>query len=272
MAVPVNSALPTISGTIEVGELLTCDVGTWTGDPTYTFQWQRVNANAVDIDGATGSTYVISANDTDHAIQCVVTATNSSGSASATTAATTIVPADWFIVEDGTGKSDAISYVTTAEADEYWGRRGSTAWGALTNGQKKRALVLATDYMGQVYRLRWKGVRTVSTQALDWPRAFVERDDYRYSGLNGYTTIDGQYYYPSNEVPAEVKRACCELALKAVTTTLLADVGAQVKSETVGPISVTYADGARQNTAYKAVDGTLAMFLLSPSGIRVTRS
>ena len=176
------------------------------------------------------------------------------------------------IVEDGTGKSDAESYISVADADDYFSKRGNAAWAGLTTEQKEQSLRKATDYMVQAYRLRWKGVRTVATQALDWPRAFVERLDYRYAGINGYTTIDGQYYYPSNEVPEEVKRACAEMAVRASSETLLADVGAQVKSESIGPISVTYADGARQNKAYKAVDGILATFLMSPGAVQVLRS
>ena len=272
MAVPVNSVLPTISGTVEVGETLLATTGTWNGNPTYSFQWQRVNANAVNIPGATGISYVVTADDCDHMLRVVVTATNNSGSASAASLDTIVVPHDWFIVEDGTGKDDAISYVAVEFADAYFGQRGNVTWAALHEGQKKRALVLASDYLGQQYRLRWRGVRSNGVQALDWPRAFVERDDYRYSGLNGFTTIDGRYYYPANVVPDEVKRAVCELAIRSLSSVLLADAGAQVKSETVGPISVTYMDGARQNPAYKAVDGYLAPFLQVASGLKVSRS
>ena len=176
------------------------------------------------------------------------------------------------IVEDGTGKSDAESYISVADADTYFSKRGNAVWAALTTEQKEQSLRKATDYMGQVYKLRWKGVRTTSAQALDWPRAFVERLDYRYAGLNGYTTIDGQYYYPSNEVPPEVARACAEMAVRASAEALLPDVGAQVKSETVGPISVTYADGARQVKSYKSVDGMLSAFLSGAGAVQVLRA
>lgn len=61
---PVNTAIPVISGTLEVGETLTASTGTWTGTApiTYTYQWKR---NGVDIPGATGATYVAQAADVD---------------------------------------------------------------------------------------------------------------------------------------------------------------------------------------------------------------
>lgn len=61
---PVNTAIPVISGTLEVGETLTASTGTWTGTApiTYTYQWKR---NGVDIPGATNSTYVAQAADVD---------------------------------------------------------------------------------------------------------------------------------------------------------------------------------------------------------------
>ncbi len=43
---PANTVLPSISGTVQVGQTLTASAGTWTGTApiTYTYQWQRCNA------------------------------------------------------------------------------------------------------------------------------------------------------------------------------------------------------------------------------------
>jgi hypothetical protein len=80
---PVNTAAPVISGTINQGQTLTTTNGTWTGSPTgYTYQW--VNSTTGNISGATASTYVLQASDVGDDITCVVTATNGSGNASAT--------------------------------------------------------------------------------------------------------------------------------------------------------------------------------------------
>lgn len=146
------------------------------------------------------------------------------------------------VIEDGTGKSNAEAYISVADADAYFAARGNAAWEALTTGQKEQNLRLGTDYMGQVYGPRWCGERATATQSLDWPRI-------------GVCGVD------SNVVPVAVQRANAELAVRAAAGALLADQGAQVKSETVGPISVTYADGARQNVRYAAVDASLAALL-----------
>ena len=87
---PVNTAIPVITGDAYVGYTLTSSTGTWTGDPTptYTYQWQQGTS---DISGATSSTYVIQAGDEGSTLRCVVTATNSAGSASANSANTAVV-------------------------------------------------------------------------------------------------------------------------------------------------------------------------------------
>ena len=81
---PVNSAPPVISGSTIVGSTLTSSNGTWSGSPTYTYQWTRAGAN---ISGATGTTYLTVSADIGTMINVVVTATNSGGSASASAAA-----------------------------------------------------------------------------------------------------------------------------------------------------------------------------------------
>ena len=80
---PVNTVAPVISGTAVVGQTLSSTTGTWTGTPTPTFsyQWRR---GGVDIGGATSSTYTLVSADAGQNITCVVTATNTAGSASAT--------------------------------------------------------------------------------------------------------------------------------------------------------------------------------------------
>lgn len=176
------------------------------------------------------------------------------------------------VVEDGTGRADAESYISVADADAYFAARGNAAWAALTEPQKEQALRKGTDYIGQTYRLRWKGSRVNGVQALDWPRSWVQRDDFRYGPLNGMAMIGGIYYFPADEVPVEVARATAELAVRSLSADLLSDQGAQVTGETVGPISVTYADGARQTTRYTAIDAMLAPFLKAGGQIAVVRA
>ena len=93
-AAPTNTAPPEISGTARVGETLTATNGTWEGipTPTYSRQWK---ADGADISGATDQTYSLTESEEGAVITVTVTATNSEGSASATSAATDpVAPAD----------------------------------------------------------------------------------------------------------------------------------------------------------------------------------
>ncbi len=74
---------PAVTGTAAVGSTVTCEEGTWTGDPVFTYQWLRDGA---DIAGQTGRTHGVVAADADHDIACHVTGTNDGGSDEATSA------------------------------------------------------------------------------------------------------------------------------------------------------------------------------------------
>ena len=95
-AIPVNTAIPTIGGTIQRAFTLTAAVGTWAGiGNSYTYQWQR-SADGVawtNISNATGPTYVVSQADEANALRVMVTAANPDGTAGAASAATITVPA-----------------------------------------------------------------------------------------------------------------------------------------------------------------------------------
>ena len=93
---PTSSAAPTISGTTQVGQTLTANNGTWNSQtaPTFKYQWQRCDTagnNCGAIAGATSQTYAVQNADVNSTLRVVVTATNSSGSGSATSAQTAIV-------------------------------------------------------------------------------------------------------------------------------------------------------------------------------------
>ena len=73
---PTASADPTITGTALVGETLTCNPGSWQGDPAFSYQWLR---NGAPIATATEPTYALGASDKGTAIQCALTASNAGG-------------------------------------------------------------------------------------------------------------------------------------------------------------------------------------------------
>ena len=70
---------PVVSGAVTLGATLTSTNGTWlnSAGATYTYQWQRDNAN---IAGQTAATHIIvSADQGGHELSCVVIATNAAG-------------------------------------------------------------------------------------------------------------------------------------------------------------------------------------------------
>ena len=94
---PASTALPTISGTAEVGQTLTSSTGSWSGSPSaYAYQWRRcdsVGANCALITGATARQYALASADLGKTMRVTVTASNAAGAASATSNATAAVRA-----------------------------------------------------------------------------------------------------------------------------------------------------------------------------------
>jgi polysaccharide biosynthesis protein PslG len=91
-SVPVNTALPAISGTTQVGQTLASSTGTWSGSPSsYAYQWTRCDstgAACANITGATAASYALTTTDAGHALRVTVTASSTGGSAAAVSAAT----------------------------------------------------------------------------------------------------------------------------------------------------------------------------------------
>jgi hypothetical protein len=92
---PKNTSAPTISGTPKVGQELTANDGTWSGNPTtYSYQWQRCDADVAScsvVVGATGKTYGVRLADLGYRLRVAVTARNAKGSATANSAITAVV-------------------------------------------------------------------------------------------------------------------------------------------------------------------------------------
>lgn len=90
---PSNTTPPMISGQTTVGYALHADSGAWEGTPSpaYTYQWQRCDETGdecKDISGATSSMHVLTYPDGGGTLRVVVTATNTAGSASSSSAVT----------------------------------------------------------------------------------------------------------------------------------------------------------------------------------------
>lgn len=160
-----------------------------------------------------------------------------------------------FIVEDGSGISNANAYVAVAVADEYFSERGESSWSALSSLQKEVAIVKATDYVEQRWGAVVRGVRLTTTQALHFPR-YVEG------------------------MPSALIKAVCEYALRASKGPLAPDIestaSGQVvnkKSTKVGPITTVVEYGAtkgsQQNTVmwrdYPAPDAMMRSLIRNTS-------
>ena len=81
---PVNTALPSVSGTTLVGSVVTANPGTWTGAQSlsFSYRWLRCNTQGgecVSV-GSTSRNYRLSAADLNHRMRFFVTARNSVGS------------------------------------------------------------------------------------------------------------------------------------------------------------------------------------------------
>lgn len=167
-----------------------------------------------------------------------------------------------FVVEDGTGKTDANSYLSVDGADTYHTSFTMSAeWSGAALAAKQNALIVAAQYLDAEYGGRWRGYRAHDTQALAWPRSCVEDDD-------GYA-VDGE------SVPQKLKDACAELALRVVLGDSLLGVVTEPgsiasESKSLGPLSktVTYVAGRPAGGyQYPKVEALLKSLILAGGGV-----
>ena len=174
------------------------------------------------------------------------------------------------IVEDGSIVANANSYVTVADADTYFNLRNNTTWSNLDpTDQKAPFLILAVDYMQQMYRQRWLGWRDNVNQKLDFPRLWVQQFDA--PGNYG----PAPYYFAPNFIPDEVKQAQMMLAVRIASGDLAPDITREdtALSVKVGTLAVDYDKNSPAFTTYRAIDRLLAPFLNSSSTMaRIVRS
>lgn len=162
------------------------------------------------------------------------------------------------IVEDGTGKEDAESYLSVAAADTYFTGRGApAAWTALDTAKKEAALRYASQALDGMFE--WRGVMQTTSQALSWPRS-------------GAYDFEGGRSYPTGAVPERVMQATCELALLHLTSPLNTsyDRGGAVRKEKVGPIETEYEAGAPVEAWVPQIDRVLLGLGQPRSGCQVT--
>lgn len=164
------------------------------------------------------------------------------------------------------------SYVTLEEADAYHAAMGNPSWKETPvpdpdniAAGKEAALRRATAFIDAIARGKWRGVRADPEQRLAWPRFGVKDED--------------GYEIASDEIPALLKDAVCEIALKSFTGTKLMpdNTKANVASEAVtGAVSRSYFQGKSSlpvyNFAYKLLSGLVKEDLSGGSCVLKVRS
>ena len=96
LAPPTNTSPPVINGPTMVGKTVKTSNGSWTGSSpmSFTYQWRRCDTSGggcVAITNATASKYLLTSAEAGRTMRVTVTATNSVGSSSTTSAQTPVI-------------------------------------------------------------------------------------------------------------------------------------------------------------------------------------
>lgn len=166
---------------------------------------------------------------------------------------------DILIVEDGSIVADANSYIAYDYALAYHALRGNSAWAAASDADQQYAIIRATQAVDSIYKGKWKGEPTeYGTQELEWPRSGV---------AVGSANID------DNVIPAAIKKAVCEAALRELASpgsmTPDLDRGGEIKRVKADVVEVEYMDGANSTTTFTAIDGLLADLVTGTSASNI---
>jgi len=89
-AAPANVLQPSLVGNGAVGSVVTCNQGTWSGFPAPTFSY-NFRVNSISVQSGASNTYTPLIGDDTKTLTCIVTATNTQGSANATTSNSLVV-------------------------------------------------------------------------------------------------------------------------------------------------------------------------------------
>jgi len=149
-----------------------------------------------------------------------------------------------FIVETGEGLSTATSYIdlefANTYADSFFSEKDYATWQAASDNTLERLLNRATIYLDRTYE--FFGERTLSTQALEFPRADL------YDNL-GYVALG---------VPIVIKQATCMAAMKLLNKVDLSpDVGRKTIREKIDVIENTFAEGSSLYSRFTEIENLL---------------
>lgn len=172
------------------------------------------------------------------------------------------------IVENGTNIANANSYLSVANFKIYADAHG-LSYAGKTDDQIGSALIRATAWIDATYRARWPGVRTYSTQTLQWPRKegiYVYGTFYPNTYLTTVTDAEG-VIIAINAIPSVLVSATAEAAYREVVTpgSLAPDMarGGAIKSVSAGSVAVEWFGAAPAETTFSVIDGLLSSILTS---------
>jgi len=152
-----------------------------------------------------------------------------------------------FIVEDGSGITDANSYVTIDEFKEYWTDR-NIDYTEKTDAEVQACLINATQYIDNNYT--FIGYKNSYYQGLEFPR---------------YNAYDRNGYFVTG-IPKCLKYSIYESGSISLSGTDLfssSEDGIVEKTENVGPVETTYKykNKATGQTIYQIIDRLLRPIL-----------
>ncbi len=175
----------------------------------------------------------------------------------------------------GTGDGTAVtitptnSYSSIADADQYHFNIGTPAasWDDKSDSVKEQALRDGTRYLDGHYSTvrKWKGRRTTSTNALDWPRRSVVDSD-------GYAVLN-------NELPQGLEDATAAAALRSLDATqnptgLTPDLTKEgtisyerKKADGVGEKETHYEGGFNQYVTFTEIDELVHDLIMPVGGV-----
>jgi hypothetical protein len=168
------------------------------------------------------------------------------------------------IKEDGTGKPDANTYADAADGDAYHaGHLYASAWTAATADQKAVALVMATRLIDAEYQ--FNGVRSVDSQALQWPRVNCpDPDKTPVPFLTSLLLADP--FVSASIVPKALVQATCEMARELlIADRTTAPVGEGLSYQNVGGNQTGY-----DKSDKRPVLSQLAQVMLAKYGSQIS--
>ena len=135
------------------------------------------------------------------------------------------------------GDGSANSYCSRAVANTYHENRLHAAtWTDADDVTKDAALLMATRVIDQQFV--WEGVRSATSQKLEWPR-------------DGLLNDEGDLALSSAEIPARLQDATAEFArllIETDTTVASGVAGGAITSLKAGSVKIDYAEGVVAHT------------------------